>query len=112
MTKKSGLIWAMAALALVLLSIALPAAPAGALSNSTTSVTDNSALITGGGTLIFTATVTGDGGGTPGGTVAWSGSTCTTSTTTLDTSGDATCTISDAQASTSYSVTAAFTDTD
>ena len=44
--------------------------------------------------------------------MAWTGSACTSSTTTLNAEGVATCSISDAQASIAYSVTAAFTDTD
>jgi hypothetical protein len=68
-------------------------------------VTDNAGAIVTGGTLVFTATVTGPGG-TPAGTVDWTGSPCT-STTPL-TSGVATCSISDAQGSSKYSVTANF----
>ena len=89
--------------------LGLPSAPAGAQTTSTTMVTDNAGLVSTGGTLIFTATVTGSGG-TPAGTVAWTGVTCT-STTPLS-AGVATCSISDAQASTAYTATASFTDTD
>ena len=96
------------AAATVVLSFGIFAVPAGAVDASTTTVTDNAASVSTGGTLIFTATVTGTS--TPDGTVAWSGSVCT-STTDL-TAGVATCSISDAQASTAYTVTANFTDTD
>ena len=78
---------------------------------SATVLTDNSSGVSTGGTLIYTATVSGPGG-TPAGTVAWSGSACTSSTTTLDASQQATCTIDDAQASIAYNATATFHDTD
>ena len=110
MRARRGLVAAVAA-ATMGLSLAVVVAPAGALSASTTTVTDNAGSISTGGTLVFTATVTG-AGGTPAGTIAWGGaSTCTSSTTTL-TAGVATCSIANAQASSSYSVTATFTDTD
>ena len=48
-----------------------PVSPAAA--SSATAVSDNAASTTTGGTLVFTATVSGPGG-TPAGTVAWSGS--------------------------------------
>ena len=73
---------------------------------STTTVTNNSGSVSTGGTLVFIATVAGPGG-TPTGSVTWTGSTCTSSTTTL-VAGVATCLFSDAQASTSYSVTATY----
>ena len=84
-----------------------PVSPAAAASS--TVVTDNAATTSTGGTLVFTATVSGPGG-TPAGTVAWTGSAC--SSTTDLTAGVATCSITDAQASSSYSVTASFSDTD
>src|SRR5580704_10359627 len=92
-------------------SIGLLSAPAGALSSSTTMVTDNAALVMTGGTLVFTATVgPGAPGVPPAGTVAWTGVTCNTTT---DLSGGvATCSITNAQASTAYTATATFTDTD
>ncbi len=80
-----------------------------ALAPSTTAVTDNSGSVVTGGTLTFTATVTGSGGA-PTGTVAWTGVTCN-STTPL-TLGLATCSILNAQASIAYGATATFTDTD
>ena len=84
-----------------------PVTPAAAASS--TVVADNAATTSTGGTLVFTATVSGPGG-TPAGTVAWTGSAC--SSTTDLTAGVATCSITDAQASSSYSVTASFSDTD
>jgi len=100
--------WLMAFIGTVtcVVSLGLLATPAGAQIASNTVVTDNSASISTGGTLTFTATVSGLGG-TPTGSVVWSGSACTTSTTTL-VAGVATCSISDAQAGTSYSVTATY----
>ena len=79
---------------------------------STTTVTDDStpATVTG-GSVTFTATVTG-GSGTPTGDVTWSVTDpnnnsvlCASGTTTLDGSGEATCSITDAIAGT-YSATA------
>ena len=87
-------------------SLGLLSAPAGALNPSTTTVSDNATGLVTGGTLVFTATVAGLGG-TPTGPVTWTGSTCTSSTTTL-LAGVATCSFSDAQVSTSYSVTATY----
>jgi hypothetical protein len=84
-----------------------PVSPAVAA--STTTVTDNSGLISTGGTFVYTATVVGPGG-IPAGSVVWTGSACTS--TTVLTAGVATCSISDARAGTAYSVTATFTDTD
>ena len=83
-----------------------PVSPAAA--SSATAVSDNASSTTTGGTLVFTATVSGPGG-TPAGSVAWSGS-C--SSTTDLTAGVATCSITGALASSSYSETASFTDTD
>ncbi len=108
MKLRSGLTAAIA-VATMLLTFGLLAAPAGALSTSATAVTGNAATISTGGTLVFTATVSGPGG-TPVGTVVWTGSAC--SSTTALTAGVATCLISNAQASTAYNVTATFTDTD
>ena len=90
-------------------SLGLLAAPAGAQTASTTTVTDNAPLVVTGGTLVFTATVAGTGG-PPAGSVAWTGSTCS-STTDLS-AGAATCSINNALAGTSYSETASFTDSD
>ncbi len=84
-----------------------PVSPAPAA--STTTVTDNSSSIVTGGTLVYTAIV-GSASGTPVGVVAWSGVTCI-STTPLN-AGVATCSITNAQAGTSYSAAATFTDTD
>ena len=103
--------WLIAFIATVtcVVSLGLLAAPAGGASASTTTVTDNAAGVVTGGTLVFIATVTGLGG-TPAGRVAWTGVTC--SSTTPLTGGVATCFITPAQASTAYSATASFTDTD
>ncbi len=76
-----------------------------ALAPSTTTIADNSASVSTGGTLVFVATVSGPGG-TPTGSVGWTGSTC--SATTALSAGVATCSIDDAQASTAYSVTATY----
>ena len=84
-----------------------PVSPAAA--SSATAVSDNASSTPTGGTLVFTATVSGPGG-TPAGTVAWSGS-ADCSTTDL-TAGVATCSITGAHASSSYSETASFSDTD
>src|SRR6202042_1106516 len=84
-----------------------PVSPAAA--SSATVVSDNAASTTTGGTLVFTATVSGPGG-TPAGSVAWSGSAC--SSTTDLTAGVATCSITGALASSSYNETASFTDAD
>ena len=105
---RTGFIAAIAA-ATVVLPLVLLAAPAEALSASTTTVADNAGSVVTGGTLVFTANVTGPGG-TPAGSIDWTGSTCTSTTPLTD--GVATCSISNAQASSSYSVTAAFTDGD
>jgi RHS repeat-associated protein len=75
----------------------------------TVAVSDNSAGLTAGGDLMFTATVAGSGS-TPTGTVTWiltgpGSPTCVDST--LDASGVATCTVSDVQAG-DYSVTASY----
>ena len=51
-------------------SLGLLSAPAGALTNSTTTVTDNAAGVVTGGTFTFTATVTGSSG-TPTGSLTW-----------------------------------------
>ena len=59
--------------------------------------------------MVFTATVSGPGG-TPAGSVAWSGSDC--SSTSDLTAGVATCSITGALASSTYTETASFTDTD
>ncbi len=72
-------------------------------------VTSNVATVSTGGTLIFTATVAGTGG-PPVGTVAWTGVTCTL--TTPLSLGVASCSITPALASTAYTATATFTDTD
>jgi Big-like domain-containing protein len=77
--------------------------------SSTTTVTDDASGAVAGGTFTFTATVTGSAG-TPTGTVDWSLSgpsavSCAPST--LDPSGEGTCTVSDARAGT-YSATAAY----
>ena len=90
-------------------SLGLLAAPVGAASPSTTTVTDNAGLVMTGGTLTFTATVTGSGG-IPAGTVVWTGVTCSSNMPL--TAGVATCSIALAQASIAYSATATFTDTD
>jgi hypothetical protein len=79
-----------------------------AKTGATVSVADNSSTISTGGTLIFTATVTGSGP-TPTGTVTWTltgpGSpTCPSSTLSA---GTATCTISNTQAGT-YTATASY----
>ena len=89
-----------------------PTAVTFALANSTTTVIDNSASVVTGDTLTYTATVSPPSGvtPTPGGTVAWTGVTCT-STTSLS-AGVATCSITNAQAATFYSATATFTATD
>ncbi len=76
---------------------------------STTTVTDNGATVSTGGTLIFTATITSLAG-TPAGAVTWTGVTCSSST--ALTAGVATCSISNAQAGTAYNATASFTDAD
>ena len=83
-----------------------PVSPAPAA--STTTVTDNSASIVTGQTLVYTATVSG-GSGTPVGVVGWTGVTCVSSTPLSG--GVATCSITNAQAGTVYSATATFTDT-
>ncbi len=79
-----------------------PTAGYGSVTVSTatpTNVVTNSTPTTLGSNVIFTATVTGSGGVTPTGTVTWmvSGSagiaSCTSSTTTLNSSGNATCSI-------------------
>ena len=80
---------------------------------STTTVTDNASSIATGGTLVFTATVKPDDtSGTPAGTIDWCGVVCSSSTTTLDNLGQATCSINNAQANTSYNATASFIDGD
>ncbi len=80
---------------------------------STTTVTDNAAGVVTGGSFTFTAAVTGSEG-TPTGTISWSVTdptsnpvNCSTSTTTLDSNGQATCTITDAIAGT-YAATATY----
>ena len=80
---------------------------------SKTTVTDNAAGVVTGGSFTFTAAVTGSVG-TPTGTIAWSVTDphsspldCSTSTTTLDNNGQATCTITDAIAGT-YTATATY----
>ena len=77
----------------------------------TTTVSDNAAGVVAGGSFTFTATVTGSAG-TPTGDLTWSVTapnsnpvSCSTSTTTLDGSGQATCTITSVVAGT-YSATA------
>ena len=103
--------WFIAFTATVLcaLSLGLFAAPAGATDSSTTAVTDNSSGVATGGSFSFTATVTG-AGVTPTGTVTWTvtdpngvGVACAPST--LDGSGEGTCTVTGAIAGT-YSATA------
>ena len=84
-----------------------PVSPGAA--TSATVVSDNAASTATGGTLVFTATVSGPGG-TPAGSVAWSGSDC--SSTSDLTAGVATCSITGAVASSSYNETASFTDSD
>ncbi len=77
---------------------------------STTAVHDNAAGVVTGGTFTFTATVTPAGPPTPTGTVTWlvSGpSTVTCPTSTLNSSGQGTCTVTDAKAGT-YSATATY----
>jgi hypothetical protein len=100
---------AFTATVLCALSLGLFAAPAGATDNSSTAVTDNATGLATGGTLIFTATVTG-AGATPTGSVTWTvtdpngaGVACPPST--LDGSGDGTCTVTNVIAGT-YSATA------
>ncbi len=76
---------------------------------SSTMAGDDAAGVVAGGSFTFTATVSG-GAGTPTGTVTWSVSGPTTVTcppSTLDGSGDGTCTVSDADAGT-YSATATY----
>jgi hypothetical protein len=97
------------ALALSFGLLPLTAAAAGTTS-STTTVTDNAAGVVAGGSFTFTATVTGSAG-TPSGDVTWaitdpnsSPVICSASTTTLDGSGQATCTIN-APISGTYSAT-------
>ena len=99
-------------IATCVVSLGLLAAPAGALSTSTTAVTDNAAGLVTGGTLVFTATVTG-GSGTPTGTLTWTVTdplgdpvTCPDSTM-LDSGGSGNCTIASAVAGT-YSATATY----
>ena len=91
------------------LSLGLFAAPAGATDSSSTVVGDNSSGLATGGTLIFTATVSG-AGVTPTGSVTWTvtdpnGAAVTCPPSTLDGSGDGTCTVTDAIAGT-YSASA------
>ena len=77
--------------------------------NPTVTVTDNSQGLAEGGDLTFTAKITGSGS-TPTGTVSWGLSgpgSPTYADSTLDSSGTATCTVSDAQAG-DYSVTATY----
>ena len=100
---------ASAATVLCALSLGLFEAPAGATDSSTTAVTDNASGLATGGTLIFTATVTG-AGVTPTGSVTWSvtdqnGADVACPPSTLDGSGDGTCTVTDAIAGT-YSASA------
>ncbi len=80
---------------------------------SKTTVTDNAGGVVTGGSFTFTAAVTGSVG-TPTGTIAWSVTDphsnpvdCSASTTTLDSNGQATCTITDAVAGT-YAATATY----
>jgi large repetitive protein len=103
--------WFIAFTATVLcaLSLGLFAAPAGATESSNTAVADNSSGLATGGTLTFTATVSG-AGVTPTGSVTWTvtdpngaGVACPPST--LDGSGEGTCTVTDVIAGT-YSATA------
>ena len=103
--------WFIAFTATVLcaLSLGLFAAPAGATDSSSTVVTDNSSGLATGGTLVFTAMVTGTGT-TPTGTVAWTvtdpnGAEVACPPSTLDGSGDGTCTVTNAIAGT-YSASA------
>jgi hypothetical protein len=112
MRRKRWMIAFVATIAPVL-SLGLLDAPAGGdLIPTTTTVIDNATGLVTGGTLVFTATVAGNPTGIPGGTIAWTGSACSTSTTVLSLLGVATCSITDAQASTAYTETATFTDTD
>ena len=103
--------WFIAFTATVLcaVSLGLFAAPAGATDSSSTAVADNASGLATGGTLIFTATVTG-AGVTPTGTVSWTvtdpnGAAVACPPSTLDGSGDGTCTVTDVIAGT-YSATA------
>ena len=91
------------------LSLGLFAAPAGATDSSSTVVADNSSGLATGGTLTFTATVTG-AGATPTGSVTWTvtdpnGAAVACPPSTLDGSGDGTCTVTNVIAGT-YSASA------
>ena len=85
---------------------------------TTTTVSSNSASVSTGGNLVFTAKVASPAGGAPQGTVTWqisdtydyANSVCT-STTPLS-GGTATCTVANAQAHDTYWAYATFTDTD
>ena len=93
-----------AVLALGAALVPILAGPAQALLPSTTVVTDNSPGVDAGGSFIFTATVTGSGL-TPTGTATWSvtdpnGDPVSCPDSTLDGSGQATCTVSNAIAGT------------
>src|SRR5271154_4132108 len=94
------------------LSLGLFPAPAGATDSSGTAVSDNSSGLATGGTLIFTATVSG-AGVTPTGSVTWTvtdpngaGVVCPAST--LDGIGVGTCSVTDALAGT-YTAIAGYT---
>ncbi len=83
-----------------------------AKATSTTGVTDSATSATTGGSFTFTATVNGVAGFTPTGTLNWTVTdpnsnpvTCSSSTTTLDSNGQATCTITNALGGT-YTATA------
>ena len=90
-------------------SLGLLAAPVGAQTTSSTTVSDNSAGLVTGGTLIFTATVSGIVG-TPTGTLTWTvtdplGHAVPCADSTLDGTGQGTCAIASVIAGT-YSGTA------
>ncbi len=92
-------------------ALGLLSAPAGALTTTTTTVTDNASSIVTGGTLIFTATVSGLPG-PPTGTVTWtvtgpSAVTTCAVPTPLDVNGKGTCSVPNAQLGT-YSASATY----
>ena len=92
-------------------SLGLLAAPVGAQTTSTTAVSDNSAGLVTGGSLIFTATVSGIIG-TPTGTLTWTvtdplGHAVPCADSTLDGAGQGTCAIASVIAGT-YSGTASY----
>ena len=85
--------------------------PAGAAGASPTiMVSDDAAGVAAGGSFTFTVAVTGSAGSTPTGTVAWvvtGPSTVVCAPSTLNGSGEGTCTVGDAKAGT-YSATATY----